>query len=164
MRHMVAFIGVAVGVMFVEPIPGVSQAQTSIQASSSTVDRMVADGKSPQELAVYVFDTHGCKSCHTMGHDGKLGFTEKGKQRATGFEGCIKMLTSMTVIAQVPEGKRSAQQRDRAARFEEFGCTTCHKVAPGKLTLTDFGSKLAHLHLGCVDIEKLTSGQVDQHK
>ena len=125
---------------------------------------MVAMGKSPQELAGYVFETHGCKSCHTMGHDGKLGYTEKGKQRAAGFEGCIKMLTAMTVIVQVPEEKRSAQQRDRAARFEEFGCTTCHKVAPGKLALTDFGAKLAHLHLGCVDVEKLTSTQVGQRK
>jgi hypothetical protein len=32
---------------------------------------MIAAGKSPQELAVYMFDTHGCKSCHTIGHDGK---------------------------------------------------------------------------------------------
>lgn len=134
--------------------------KTSPEAPSATLDRMVAVGKNPQELARYVFDTHGCRGCHTIGHDGKLGYTEKGKQRAAGFEGCINMLTAMTVIVQVSEDKRSAQQRDKAARFEEFGCTACHKLSPGKLTLTDVGAKLAHLHLGCVDIEKLTSSRV----
>jgi hypothetical protein len=38
----------------------------------------------------------------------------------------------MTVIVQVPEQKRSAQQRQKAGRFEEFGCTACHKLTPGK--------------------------------
>ncbi len=69
------------------------------------------------------------------------------------------MLTAMTVIVQLPEDKRSPQQRQKAERFEEFGCTACHKLTPGKLGLTEVGAKLAHLHLGCVDIEKLTSGQ-----
>jgi len=65
------------------------------------------------------------------------------------------MLTAMTVIVQVPEQKRSPQQRQRAGRFEEFGCTACHMLAPGKLGLTELGAKLAHLHLGCVEVEKL---------
>lgn len=123
------------------------------------LDRMIAEGKSSQELALYVFDTHGCKSCHTIGENGKLGYTEKGRERAKGFEGCINMLTAMTIIVQTPEDKRSAQQRDKAQRFEEFGCTACHKLSPGKLGLTEAGAKLAHLHLGCVEVEQLTSGQ-----
>jgi len=123
------------------------------------LDQMIAAGASSRELAQYVFDTHGCKNCHTIGHDGKLGFTEKGKERALGFEGCIRMLTEMTVIVQVTEQRRSSQQRDKAARFDEFGCTACHKLTPGKLGLTEVGAKLEHLHLGCVDIEKLTSSQ-----
>ena len=90
---------------------------------------------------------------------GKLGFTEKGKERAKGFEGCISMLTAMNLIAQVPDQQRSPQQRQKAARFEEFGCTTCHKIVPGKMGLTDLGAKLAHLHLGCVDIEKLVASK-----
>src|SRR5215472_1127716 len=73
--------------------------------SDGQLDRIVAAGKSQRELAQYVFDTHGCKGCHTIGADGKLGFTDKGKQRAKGFEGCISMLTSMTAIVQVPEEK-----------------------------------------------------------
>jgi parallel beta-helix repeat protein len=136
-----------------------AQAQSSPQQSAAGLDRMIAAHKSQQELARYVFDTHGCTKCHTIGSKGKLGFTEVGKQRAQGFEGCISMLTAMTVIVQVPEDKRSAQQRQRAQRFEEFGCTTCHKLTPGKLDLTEVGAKLTHLHLGCVDVEKLVASQ-----
>jgi parallel beta-helix repeat protein len=127
------------------------------QNTADTLDRMVKGNKSSRELAQYVFDTHGCKSCHTMGSDGKLGFTAKGKERAQGFEGCISMLTAMTVIVQVPEEKRSSQQRQKAARFQEFGCTACHQLTPGKLSLTEVGAKLSHLHLGCVEVEKLVA-------
>jgi cytochrome c2 len=133
--------------------------QPSSQNSSATLDRMIAAGKSQRELARYVFNTHGCKTCHTMGHDGKLGFTDLGKQKAKGFEGCISMLTAMTVIVQVPEDQRRPEQRRKAERFEEFGCTACHKITPGKMDLTEVGAKLAHLHLGCVDVEKLMSSR-----
>lgn len=131
----------------------------SLTLMGQTLDRMIADNKSPRELAQYVFDTHGCKSCHTIGREGKLGYTDRGRERAKGFEGCINMLTAMTVIVQLPEDKRSSQQRDKAKRFAEFGCTDCHKLTPGKLGLTEVGAKLQHLHVGCVDIEKLTSDQ-----
>lgn len=90
-----------------------------------------------------------------MGSEGRLGFTVKGKQRAQGFEGCISTLKAMSVIVKVPEDQRSATQRRRVQRFEEFGCATCHKLTPGKMALTEVGAKLAHLHLGCVDVEKL---------
>jgi len=63
----------------------------------------------------------------------------------------------------VPEDRRSDQQRQKAQRFEEFGCTTCHKITPGKLALTEVGEKLTHLHLGCVDVEKLVASQPDRH-
>ncbi len=129
-------------------------AQPSPKTTSDTVDRMAAAGKSQQELAQYVFDSHGCKSCHTVGASGKLGFTERGKQIGKGFEGCISMLTAMNLIAQVPEGQRTAIQKQKATRFEEFGCTFCHRITPGKMGLTEVGSKLSHLHLGCVDVEK----------
>jgi cytochrome c551/c552 len=131
----------------------------SSQDSNATLDRMIAAGKSPRELAQYVFSTQGCKNCHTVGHDGKLGFTDVGKQKAKGFEGCISMLTAMSVIVQVPEDERRPEQRQKAARFEEFGCPACHKIAPGKMELTEVGSKLAHLHAGCVDVEKMMSSR-----
>ena len=139
--------------------PGVQKAarKQPTAASSAALDRMIAAGKSQRELAQYLFDTHGCKECHTIGSEGRLGFTAKGKERAQGFEGCISTLKAMSIIAKVPEDQRSATQRRRAQRFEEFGCATCHKLTPGKMGLTDVGAKLAHLHLGCVDVEKIVA-------
>ena len=134
------------------------------QSSDAALDKRIAAGKSPRELALFLFDTHGCKNCHTIGQDGKLGFTKKGEERAQGFEGCISTLKAMSIIAKVPEDQRSATQRRRAQRFEEFGCATCHKLTPGKMGLTEAGAKLAHLHLGCVEVEKLVaSGPAPQH-
>jgi hypothetical protein len=144
-------------VLFAQQSRETGKDSVGAQSSSARLDQMIKAGKSPLELAQFVFDTQGCKNCHTIGHDAKLGYTEQGKERAKGFEGCIDMLTAMTVVVQVTEEKRSAQQRDKAHRFEEFGCTACHKLTPGKLTLTDMGTKLANLHLGCVEVEKLTS-------
>ena len=92
---------------------------------------MIAAHKSQQELAKYVFDTHGCKSCHSVGQNGKLGFTSRGQQVGQDFEGCISMLKTMTLVAEVPDNRRSSQQRQKAARFEDFGCTFCHKITPG---------------------------------
>ena len=125
------------------------------QQSDAKLEKMVAQGAGPKELAQYLFDAHACKTCHTTGQDGKLGFTQKGKERAQGFEGCTSTLKAMSVIAKVPETQRSATQRQRAQRFEEFGCATCHKIGSGKMELTLVGAKLAHLHLGCVQVEKL---------
>ncbi len=132
------------------------------QSSDATLDKMVAGGKSPRELASYLFETHGCKSCHTAGKDGKLGFTKQGQESAQGFQGCIATLKAMMVIAKVPASQRSATQRQRAEQFAKFGCTTCHKVADGKVGLTQVGEKLAHLHLGCVDVEKLLAARGDR--
>ena len=139
-------------------------ARASAQSSAGALDRMIRSGKSQREVAQYLFDTHGCKDCHSIGQEGKLGFTNKGKERAQGFEGCISTLKAMSIIAKVPEDQRSATQRRRAQRFEEFGCAACHKLTPGKLALTEVGAKLAHLHLGCVDVEKMVaSGPASQH-
>src|SRR5690349_4663638 len=84
--------------VFAQQNQNASKNQTSGEATAAAVDRLIAEGKSPHDLARYVFDTHGYKSCHTIRTDGKLGYTEKGKERAAGFEGCIRMLTAMTVI------------------------------------------------------------------
>lgn len=138
-----------------QPAPKAAGAQPSAQTTTAALDRLASSGKSPQELAQYVFETQGCKSCHTVGQNGKLGFTEKGKQAGQGFEGCISTLREMSVIAKVPEDRRSGTQRRRTERFTEFGCATCHKVTPEEMGLTEVGARLAHLHLGCVDVEKL---------
>jgi hypothetical protein len=138
---------------------GIMAGPAFAQSSTTVLDRMIAAGKSQRELAQYLFDTHGCKDCHTIGQEGKLGFTNKGKERAEGFEGCISTLKAMSIIAKVPEDQRSATQRRRAQRFVEFGCADCHKLTPGKMELTAVGAKLAHLHLGCVDVEKLLASK-----
>ena len=127
------------------------------QSSTATLDQMIARGKSQRELAQHLFETQGCRKCHTIGQEGKLGFTKEGKERAQGFEGCISTLKAMTIIAKVPDDKRSPTQLLRVQRFEEFGCSTCHKVSPGKMGLTETGAKLAGLHLGCVEVEKLVA-------
>jgi hypothetical protein len=141
--------------------PGVQKAAKyqPTAASSAALDRMIAAGKSQRELAQYLFDTHGCKDCHTIGQEGKLGFTKKGEQKALEFEGCISTLKAMSVIAKVPANLRSDTQRRRAERFEEFGCGACHKLTPGKMGLTEAGAKVANLHLGCADVEKLLASK-----
>ena len=63
----------------------------------------------------------------------------------------------MNVIAEVKEENRSAEDKRKAARFQEFGCTTCHQITPGKLGLTEVGSKLASLHMACTDVQKILS-------
>jgi cytochrome c551/c552 len=112
---------------------------------------------SPGELATYVFEHHGCGSCHTMGSNGKLGYTERGKQVSKGFIGCVSLLTSMNLIAQVDPANRSADERQKAVKFQEFGCTTCHQIVPGKLGLTSYGIKLKSFHMACTDVEKILS-------
>src|SRR5579883_2530284 len=102
------------------------------------------------ELTKYVFENHGCKTCHTLSADWKLGFSERGKQLASGFEGCPSLLTSMNVIAQVEPAERTAEEKAKAAKFQQFGCTTCHQIIPGQMALTSYGKKLKSLHLpGC---------------
>ncbi len=125
--------------------------------SPKTLAEIDASGMRSDELARFVFDHHGCKNCHTLGQGGKLGFTDRGKEVGQNFEGCIAMLTAMNVIAQVPEQSRSAEEKRKAARFQEFGCTFCHQVTPGKLGLTEVGSKLASLHMACTDVQRVLS-------
>ena len=131
-----------------------AQQKQDPKTTIANLEKMSAAGNSQREMAQYVFDHHGCIGCHTAGEGGKLGFTAKGKELTNGFEGCIRTLTAMNLIAQVHAAARSADQKRTAQRFEEFGCTTCHQIVPGKMGLTELGTKLTHMHLGCVDIEK----------
>jgi len=134
-----------------------SQQPTQSVPSIKTVAVTDLSGKSPDELAAYIFEHHGCNNCHTLGKGGKLGFTDRGKQVGKNFEGCISLLTSMNVIAQVKEENRTPEEKQKAAKFEQFGCATCHQITPGKLGLTEYGTKLASLHLACTDVQKILS-------
>lgn len=106
-------------------------------------------GKSPLEVAKFVFENNNCNSCHKLGKEGRFGFTRRGEQARQQSEGCIAMLTGMMQMVYVSEAERTPGQRQRAARFQEFGCTFCHKVSPGRMGLTDIGKKLASLHMSC---------------
>jgi len=134
-----------------------SRSQTQGQSSPASKTQSGDDmsGKTPDELAAYVFERHRCNTCHTLGQGGKLGFTDRGKEVGKNFEGCISLLTSMNVIAQVKPANRTAEEKQKAARFQEFGCTTCHQITPGKLGLTEYGKKLKSLHMACTDVEKI---------
>jgi len=114
-------------------------------------------GKSPREIAEFVFQRYSCNGCHTLGEGGKLGFTERGKEVGKNFEGCISLLTTMNVIVHVREENRTAEEKRKATRFQEFGCSTCHQVAPGRMGLTEVGSKLASLHMACTDVQRTLS-------
>lgn len=148
--------------LFSQSKPSSQPAQSST-ASTSTSPNALTEAQmskmSSDELAHYVFEHHGCNNCHTLGANGKLGFTERGKQVGKGFEGCIALLTSMNVIAQVKAVDRSAEEKQKAARFQEFGCTTCHQITPGKLGLTSYGTKLKSLHMACTDVERILAQQ-----
>lgn len=113
----------------------------------------------PNTLAKYVFENHGCGNCHTLDTSGKFGFTERGKAVGKGFEGCVSLLTSMNVIAQVKEENRTAEEKQKAVRFKEFGCTECHQIVPGKMGLTKEGAELKSLHMSCTDVEKLLTSK-----
>jgi len=81
---------------------------------------------STDHLAKYVFQQHGCKNCHTLGTNGKLGLTERGMEVGKNYEGCVSLLTSMNLIAQLKDAERSNADKKTAARFQEYGCTACH--------------------------------------
>jgi len=153
-KFPIRFAAAVLGTAFVVVPCSQAWQKADPKTTAATLDKMATAGKSQKEMAQYVFDHHGCTGCHTAGQDGKLGFTEKGKQLSGGFEGCVRSLTAMNLIAQVPANQRSADQKKIAQRFGEFGCTTCHQIVPGKMGLTELGSKLTHMHLGCVDVEK----------
>lgn len=157
-----AFLALCSALLFSQSKPSAQPAQSS-KASTSSAPNMLTDAQmskmSSDELAHYVFEHHRCNTCHTVGANGKLGFTDRGKQVGKGFEGCIALLTSMNVIAQVKSVDRTAEEKQKAARFQEFGCTTCHQITPGKLGLTSYGTKLKSLHMACTDVENILAQQ-----
>lgn len=127
-------------------------------SSTKTITDAQMSQMSADDLAKYVFQQHGCKNCHTMGTPGKLGLTERGMEVGKNYEGCVSLLTSMSLVAQLKEGERSPADKKTAARFQEFGCTTCHQVVtPGRMGLTSYGAKLKSMHMACTDVEKLLS-------
>lgn len=137
------------------------RAEARAQSPSSSKQQSQAElaKMAPNNLAKYVFENHGCKNCHTLETNGKFGFTEQGKAVGKGFEGCIALLASMNVIAQVKEENRTTEEKQKAVRFREFGCTECHQIVPGKMGLTKEGAQLKSLHMSCPDVQKLLTSK-----
>lgn len=98
------------------------------------------------QLTKYVFSHQGCDTCHTLSANYQLGLTDRGQQLSTGFEGCAGLLTAMNVVGELSPSDRSPDEAQVADRFQEFGCSTCHQITPGKMALTDYGSKMKSLH------------------
>lgn len=119
----------------------------------------VVAGNTPEEMAHHVFAKYKCDSCHTLGSEGKFGFTSRGAELKKDSEGCVTLLTSMSVIVHVSEEQRTPQQKLRAQHFNEYGCTVCHQVQPGQMSLTQTGEKLASLHLSCSEVQKLLASR-----
>jgi len=66
----------------------------------------------------------------------------------------------MNLVAQLKSTECTSADKKTAARFQEFGCTTCHQiVTPGKMGLTIYGAKLKSMHMACTDVERLLSRQ-----
>jgi cytochrome c551/c552 len=135
------------------PEPAQTRSNSSKELSEAEITHMSSD-----QLAKYVFEHHGCDGCHTLGSNGKFGFTERGKQVGKGFIGCISLLTSMNLISQVDPANRTTDEKEKAAKFTEFGCTSCHQIMPGKLGLTSYGARLKSFHMACTDVEKILNG------
>ena len=49
------------------------QKQPSPKTTIANLDKMTAAGRSQKEMAQYVFDNHGCTSCHTLADAGSTG-------------------------------------------------------------------------------------------
>jgi len=122
---------------------------------AQTLAEFAATGKSPHETAQFVFENYECKSCHTLSKEGKFGFTSWGSQLRQQSEGCVALLTAMNVMIHVPETDWTSEERRKHAHFQEYGCTVCHQVTPGKMGLTETGEKLASLHLSCVEVQQI---------
>jgi hypothetical protein len=87
-----------------------AEAYTQTATSTKSLSRSEMSRMAPNDLAKYVFENHGCKNCHTLRNNGKFGFTERDRTVGKGFEGCISMLTSMNMIAQVKDENRTAKE------------------------------------------------------
>ena len=115
----------------------------------------VTAAKSPQQIATFIYDSYGCKNCHTLGTSGTFGYTAVGEQLKSKSEGCISMLTAMHGIASLPEERRTAEHKEKLAHFNQYGCTACHRVSYGTVDLTEVGAQLRSLHMACTDVEKI---------
>jgi len=134
----------------------ISCARKSNNHAEASLPAILTDNtKTPVEKAHFVYTNYNCDGCHTLSKEGKFGYTVRGEELRKTEEGCVGLLTSMGVIAHIPDSSRTETQTAKAAHFTEFGCSICHQVEPGKMSLTPTGEQLATLHMSCPEVEKL---------
>ena len=112
-----------------------------------------AEGKSPREIAKWIYDNHGCVNCHTLTNTGLFGLTPQGQARAENFEGCPEMLKTVWGTLVLAEKEWTQRQRRVRGDFIEFGCALCHEVGPTGVGLTEIGAKAALLHMSCSEVD-----------
>lgn len=110
-------------------------------------------GMDRHAVAGYVFKTYGCESCHLAAANGGTGFTARGADAQRRFVGCVRLLTTVAASAG-SASTPTAEQRQAAETFKEFGCAFCHQNVEGAMGYTDIGRTLASLHLGCVEVRQ----------
>ncbi len=130
-------------------VPVEEGARTARSLTDAEVSRM-----SSRQLAAYVFENHGCKTCHTPGKQGKFGLTDHGKEVSMSSLGCISLLTAMSTTSQEKTGNSTSAQNYKAASFAQFGCVRCHETTGG---LTKYGALLKSRHMTCPDVERIMS-------
>jgi hypothetical protein len=135
-----------------EPDPVNSPITMSQPASLLEYD---AEGKSPLDIARWIYDNHGCVECHTLTKTGLFGLTAQGETMAVDFQGCPGMLTTVWETLTVAEEQWTPKQREVREEFVRFGCTACHQVGPTGVGLTKIGAKASLLHMSCSQVDTL---------
>lgn len=108
-------------------------------------------GMDRRGIAEYVFRTYECQTCHVATSNGATGFTARGVDAQRRFVGCVRLLTTVAASA-ASASTPTADQRQAAETFKEFGCVFCHQNADGAMGYTDVGRTLGSLHMGCVEV------------
>jgi hypothetical protein len=136
---------------------GIAVALASEQSPTTTLDhQMIAEGKSRRELAQYLFDSHGCRTCHTIGSEGKFGFTKLGEERAQGFEGYFyprSFLRAQAYPLETVELRKPAERRASLPVDPSFRALQLSHQTPGAQNRAEaFGVQIESRLFGRADI------------
>lgn len=107
-----------------------------------------AEGKTPVEIATWIYEHHGCSTCHHLTPYG-LEFTPQGQAMAAESEGCIGMMTTVRQTVTLRQSRWTKKQRKSRDHFVRFGCSVCHQMGAKNVELTPVGAKAGVLHMSC---------------
>ncbi len=163
-RLKITFLAISLLVVtaLVDPLPSVSSLLASPPQEASLLEDN-AEGRTPQQLALWMFSRYGCHRCHTLTTEGRFGLTALGMVRARDFQGCPAMLGTISETMSIPETEWTEQQRQTRIEFEEFGCTVCHQIEDTRIALTQLGEKAASLHMSCSGVAAAVSSHAPQN-